>query len=72
MSLNDSTVEGDFYNTHSKKSHNIDKTYHDFDIFANQIAKDLFSKKPPLYRRIYESIRNTIRSTTRFVNRRKR
>ena len=68
MSLNDSTLEGDHYNRINANP--TKKVYHDFDTVANSIAKDLFNKKP-IHRRIYESIRNTIRRKTRIITTRK-
>ena len=72
MSLNDTTIEGDYYNTHNKvftskekdvNARTTNKDYHDFDVVANTIAAGIFNTKP-LTRRIYESLRNTIRYAT--------
>lgn len=80
MSLNDTTLEGDYYNTHNKvctpkdnsaKAGTTAKDYHDFDIVANTIAAELFNTKP-LTRRIYESVRNTIRYATSRTFRKRR
>lgn len=68
MSLNDSTLEGDFYNIHNTKAEPVgDKD--PFKVFANTITKDLFNKKP-LIRRIYESIRDTTKRATSCITRR--
>ena len=58
MSLNDSTLEGDFYNTRLKHNEQKDEKARkdDFDIIANSIANNMFNQ-PNLFRRIYESIK---------------
>ena len=71
MSLNDSTLEGDYYNTH-RKDNTVEKKKEtkpdDFTVIANTIADALFKTKP-LHRRIYEGITNTRKRATRIIAR---
>ena len=75
MSLNDSTLEGDYYNIHGVKLGDEKKnvtTDDKYNLFAAKIAESLFNKKPPIHRRLYESLRNSIRSATPYPFRKRR
>lgn len=73
MSLNDTTLEGDYYNLHFRKAseESKDKKPDDFDIIADSIADNMFNQPNPL-RRIYESIKNRATNTTLSITRRGR
>ena len=70
MSLNDQTLEGDYYNVHhincnmakedkpEEKQQKQVKQQDPFSAFADAIANELFNKKP-IHRRIYEGLRNS-------------
>lgn len=67
MSLNDSTLEGNTQNNKiTKKAPDVKDP---FDIFAETVAQGLFSKKPTLIRRIYESIKSTTKCASRIITR---
>ena len=57
--------------TKTKSSNSNITKKDDFSVFADAIVHDLFNK-PPIYRRIYESIKATAkRATSRFTRKRR-